>query len=285
MMSARVKRYRTIALILAASLCLSPVSSPADTMRVFVSVLPQKFFAERVGGGRVSVSVMVGPGQSPATYEPTPKQMSRLEDSLIYFRIGVPFEKVWMDRVAEANPGMKIVDTGEQVTARRPGDREEIDPHVWTSPLLADHVARTMKDAFAAADPDHRVEYEQNYRLLAADLRRLDIDIRAILGPLEQRRFMVFHPSWGYFADTYGLEQIAIEKHGTEPGAKHLAEVIETARSGKLRVIFVQEQFSRRNAEAVARETGAKIVVVNPLAEDYIANLKSVATLFAEAMR
>jgi len=285
MMSARVKRYSTIALILAASLCLSPVSSPADTMRVFVSVLPQKFFAERVGGGRVSVSVMVGPGQSPATYEPTPKQMSRLEDSLIYFRIGVPFEKVWMDRVAEANPGMKIVDTGEQVTARRPGDREEIDPHVWTSPLLADHVARTMKDAFAAADPDHRVEYEQNYRLLAADLRRLDIDIRAILGPLEQRRFMVFHPSWGYFADTYGLEQIAIEKHGTEPGAKHLAEVIETARSGKLRVIFVQEQFSRRNAEAVARETGAKIVVVNPLAEDYIANLKSVATLFAEAMR
>jgi zinc transport system substrate-binding protein len=285
MMSARVKRYSTIALILAASLCLSPVSSPADTMQVFVSVLPQKFFAERVGGGRVSVSVMVGPGQSPATYEPTPKQMSRLEDSLIYFRIGVPFEKVWMDRVAEANPGMKIVDTGEQVTARRPGDREEIDPHVWTSPLLADHVARTMKDAFAAADPDHRVEYEQNYRLLAADLRRLDIDIRAILGPLEQRRFMVFHPSWGYFADTYGLEQIAIEKHGTEPGAKHLAEVIETARSGKLRVIFVQEQFSRRNAEAVARETGAKIVVVNPLAEDYIANLKSVATLFAEAMR
>jgi zinc transport system substrate-binding protein len=285
MMSARVKRYGITALVLAAAPCLFPASSAAETMQVFVSVLPQKYFAERVGAERVSVSVMVGPGQSPATYEPTPKQMARLEDALLYFRIGVPFEEVWMDRVAEANPGMKIVDTGEQVTARPPNDPEEIDPHIWTGPLLADHIARTMKDAFAAADPDHRVEYEQNYRLLAVDLRQLDTDIRAILGPLERRSFMVFHPSWGYFADTYGLEQIAIEKHGIEPGARHLAEVIEAARSGNFRVIFVQEQFSRRNAETVAREAGAKIVVVDPLAEDYIANLRSIAALFAEAMQ
>jgi zinc transport system substrate-binding protein len=284
-MSARVKRYGITALVLAAALSLSSSPSAAETMQVFVSVLPQKYFAERVGGERVSVSVMVGPGQSPATYEPTPKQMVLLDDALLYFRIGVPFERVWVDRIAEANPGMKVVDTGEQVTARRPDDREKIDPHIWTSPLLADHIARTMKDAFAAADPGHRAEFERNYRLLAADLRQLDTDIRTLLGALERRSFMVFHPSWGYFADTYGLEQIAIEKYGTEPGARHLAEVIETARSENLRVIFVQEQFSRRNAEAVAKETGAKIVVVDPLAEDYIANLMSVAALFAEAMQ
>jgi len=281
----RVRQHGVTALFLAATLLCAAAPSPAETMRVFVSVLPQKYLAERVGGARASVSVMVGPGRSPATYEPSPKQMVLLDDTLLYFRIGVPFEQVWMDRIAEANPEMVIVDAGEQVSSRRHSDGGESDPHIWTNPLLADHIARTMKDAFAAADPDHRLEYERNYSRLAADLRQLDADIRLILAPLEHRKFLVFHPSWGYFADTYGLEQIAIERGGHEPGAKHLAEVIESARREKIRVIFVQEQFSRRNARAVAGEAGAELVVVDPLAEDYIANLRAVTALFAKAMK
>jgi zinc transport system substrate-binding protein len=254
-------------------------------MQVFVSVLPQKYFAERIGGARTSVSVMVGPGRSPATYEPSPKQMVLLEDALLYFRVGVPFEQVWMDRIAEANPEMVIVNTGEQISSRRHSEGAGNDPHIWTSPLLADHIARTMKDALSAADPDHRLEYERNYSRLAADLGQLDADIRVTLASLERRKFLVFHPSWGHFADSYGLEQIAIERGGHEPGAKRLAEVIDIARREKIRVIFVQEQFSRRNARAVAGEVGAELVVVDPLAEDYIANLRAVSALFAEAMR
>jgi len=142
-----------------------------------------------------------------------------------------------------------------------------------------------MKDAFAAADPDNRLEYERNYSRLAADLEQLDADIRLSLAALKRRKFLVFHPAWGYFADTYGLEQVAIEKGGHEPGAKHLAGVIETMQREKIRVIFVQEQFSRRNAGAVAAEAGAELVVVDPLAEDYIANLRAAAALFAEAMK
>lgn len=280
-----MKKHGVVVLMIAAAFACVAAPAAAETLRVFVSVLPQKYFAERVSGGRASVSVMVGPGQSPATYEPAPKQMILLQETLLYFRIGVPFEEVWMDRIAESNPKMRVVNTGEQISTRPHTDGEERDPHIWTSPLLADHIARTMKDAFVAADPDHRVEYEQNYGRLAAELRQLDSDIRQILGSLERRSFVVFHPSWGYFADTYGLEQIAIEKHGREPGAKHLAEVIESVRREKIRAIFVQEQFSRRNARAVAAEAGAELIVVNPLAEDYIANLRSVAILFAETMK
>jgi len=283
--SANVRKIGCAVLVFAAGICLLPRFSTAESTRVFVSVLPQKYFAERLGGARVSVSVMVGPGQSPATYEPRPAQMTLLEGARIYFRIGAPFENVWMDRLREINPDMTVVHTGEQVTVRSPGDQEGGDPHIWTSPLLADHIARTMKDAFAASDPDHRDEYEKNYSLLAADLRDLDADIRRTLATVKTRRFMVYHPSWGYFADSYGLEQIAIEHDGSEPGARRLAELIELAEREKLDVIFVQSQFSRRNAEAVASAANARIVVLDPLAEDYITNLKSVAALMAEAMQ
>lgn len=270
---------------------IPPSPAAAGQLHVFVSVLPQKYLAERIGGAHAKVDVMVGPGRSPATYEPTPRQMAALSGARLYFRIGVPFEEVWIDRLAAANPGMTVVDTSEMTET---GGREEHDrhgphsghdPHIWTSPLLARKIARGMKDAFFVADPDRRSEYEENYGRLSADLAQLDTDIREIFEMVKHRKFMVFHPSWGYFADTYGLEQIPIEKDGREPGARQLAGLIETASSEGIRVIFVQEQFSRRNAEAVARAVGARVVAVDPLAEDYIANLRSVAALFAEAMK
>jgi zinc transport system substrate-binding protein len=142
-----------------------------------------------------------------------------------------------------------------------------------------------MKDALVAADPEHRAEFESGFNRLAADLQDLDREIRDILSGLERRKFMVFHPSWSYFADTYDLEQVAIERGGSEPGARWLAELIDMARREGIRVIFVQEQFSRRNAEAVARAVGGRVVPVDPLAENYFDNLRSTAEQFAEAMR
>lgn len=274
-----------LALTMTLSLFFLTAQSQAEGLPVFVSVLPQKYFAERVAGGRVAVSVMVGPGQSPATYEPTPRQMARLAAARIYFRIGVPFEGVWIDRLAAANPSMKIIDTSEGIGERKQDALGDEDPHIWTSPLTALHIAQTMKDVLVAADPEHRAEFESGFNRLAADLRDLDREIREILSDLERRKFMVFHPSWGYFADTYGLEQVAIERGGREPGARWLADLIDRARREGIRVIFVQEQFSRRNAEAVARAVGGRVVPVDPLAENYLDNLRSTAKQFAEAMR
>lgn len=268
---------------------------PAAPIVVFVSILPQKYFVERVGGKHVAVSVMVGPGQSPETYEPTSNHLARLAKARVYFGIGVEFEEVWIKRIAAANPGMRIIDMrggipprelerseGTRAPAAQPG---LADPHVWTSPPLVKIMAANIRDTLSRLDPAHRAAYGANYEAFAADLDRLDHDIRVLLENVSTRNFMVFHPAWGYFADTYGLKQIPIEAGGKEPGARTLAQVIDIGRRERVKVIFVQAQFSRRAAETIAQAIGARVVAVDPLAEDYMNNLRRVAREFAEAMQ
>ena len=268
---------------------------PAAPIEVFVSILPQKYFVERVGGKHVAVSVMVGPGQSPETYEPTPNQLARLAKARVYFGIGVEFEEVWIRRIAAANPSMRISDMRRGIPARGlersegthalPAQPGLADPHVWTSPPLVKILAANIRDTLSELDPAHRAAYDANYEAFAADLDRLDHDIRVLLENVSTRNLMVFHPAWGYFADTYGLNQIPIEAGGKEPGARALAQVIDIGRRERVKAIFVQAQFSRRAAETIAQAIGARVVVVDPLAEDYMNNLRQVARQFAEAMQ
>jgi zinc transport system substrate-binding protein len=272
-----------------------PLEAAPAPIEVFASILPQKYFVERVGRQHVAVSVMVGPGQSPATYEPTPTQLSRLTRARVYFRIGVEFEDVWMKRIAALNPAMDIVDMRQGIALRTvetlPGatapavSQGRADPHVWTSPPLVRAMAANIRNVLTEVDPAHREEYDANYKAFAADLNRLDHDIRALLAGVSRRSFLVFHPAWGYFADTYGLKQIPIEVGGKEPGARSLARLISIGRQANVKVIFVQAQFSRRMAGTIAQAIGAKVVAVDPLAEDYIDNMRHVVQQFAEAMQ
>lgn len=283
----------TIARIVAIAIALcalhasaAPVSVP---LPVFVSILPQKYFVERVGGGRVAVSVMVGPGQSPATYEPTPRQMTALSQARLYLSIGVAFEDTWMKRIRAANPALHVVPI-ERGVALLPltgaeGGPDGTDPHVWTSPQRVKIMAASIRDALIGTDPAHRDGYESNYLAFIAELDALDRDIRAILAQAKGKPFLVFHPSWGYFADDYGLRQIPIEAEGKEPGARTLARVIDLGKRERVKVLFVQTQFSRRTAESVAGAIGAKVVAVDPLAEDYPQNLLRVAHAFADALK
>jgi zinc transport system substrate-binding protein len=275
------------------ALC-GPAAVPAwaaQPIEVFVSILPLKHFVERVGGDRVVVHVMVEPGRSPATYEPTPQQMTRLARADLYFRVGVAFEDVWMARIRAASPDMNVVAVQDGIALRevdRVDDSEaragHKDPHVWTDPRLVAHMSARICEALATQDSAHRGLYEANYRRFAADLQALDRHIRDRLNGLEGNSFMVFHPSWGYFADAYGLRQIPIESGGKEPGARSLQRVIELGQREHVKVIFVQEQFSTRMAETVARALDARVVKVDPLAEDYVSNLYHVADVFAQAL-
>jgi zinc transport system substrate-binding protein len=251
-----------------------------------VSILPQKYFVEQVGGAQVAVSVMVGPGQSPETYEPTPRQMTALSDARLYFSIGVPFEHIWMKRILAANPALRQVPMQRGI-ALLPlvGEPGGTDPHVWTSPLRVRIMAASIRDALIEADPGHRGEFETNYRAFIAQLDALDREIRTILAPARGKSFMVFHPAWGYFAKDYGLHQIPIEAEGKEPGGRSLARVIDLGRRERIKVIFVQAQFSRRMAETMAAAIGAGVVAVDPLAENYPQNLQQVARAFAAALK
>lgn len=284
---------RLFMFLLLLALPLRAAAGPEPTV-VFVSVLPQKFLVERIAGERAEVHVMVGPGKSPATYEPTPRQMTKLADARLYFSVGVPFERVWLPKIASAGTGMQIrplgraSDEAEDEAGTDGGDGHghgEEDPHIWTNPLAAVDMARSIAETLAGADPGGADGYRMRLSELEVELRALDRDIRRIMAPLAGRAFYVFHPSWGAFAETYGLEQVAIEQGGGEPGARYLAGIIDRARRDGITVIFTQPQFDSRNAATVARALGGRVAVIDPLAENYIDGLRKAAAAIAEALR
>ena len=268
----------------------------ARPLDVFVSVLPLQTFVERVGGERVQVHTMVQPGHSPATYEPTPRQITALADADLYFRVGVPFETAWMKRITATNPDMPVVDLRDGLPLRpqeahdhgsehgpeHAHEHEAMDPHVWTSPRLVRRMAATIRDALTAVDQPGAEVYAANQAAYDAELASLDQALQDRLAGLHQRSFLVYHPAWGYFADAYGLTQVPIEYEGKAPGARRLAQLIDQARAERARVILVQPQFDQRAARQVARAIGGRVEAVDPLATDYAANLLRLATIIAE---
>jgi zinc transport system substrate-binding protein len=258
---------------------------------------------ERVGGKYVDVSVLLSPGQSPATYEPTAKQMVKLARSRAYFRIGVPFEEQVVGKLAATIKDPQMVDLREGIELR-PEDvhcshthegattpnsdhhhhHAEHDPHVWMNPRLVKILAETICAALCRLDPEHRDDYEANRDSFSAELDRVDAEISAALTPLRGKEFYVFHPAFGYFADAYGLKQVAIEAGGRQPTAKLLTALIERAKGAGVRLIIVQPQFDTRNAETVAKHIGGAVVPLDPLTEDYVANLLHVASTLKKVL-
>ncbi len=256
-------------------------AQPIEKINIFVSVPPQKYLIERIGGNHVNVSVMVGPGQNPATFEPTPKQMAKLAEADAYFRIGVPFENVWIDVISAISDSLRIIECCESMLDRelvehthdQIGTSQIHDPHVWTSPVKAMDIAKLIHNELMVIDPRSEDYYSANYNSLIADLISLDRRIRDQIKGVNARYLVVSHPSWGYYADTYGLVQIAIEQMGKEIQAKALVELVQFARKEMIHTVFVQKQFNHASAEILAREIGAMVQEIDPLAENYIENL------------
>ena len=282
-------------------------------LTVFVSIPPQAYLVERIGGGRVRVEVMVKPGQDPHTFEPTPQQLARLAQAKAFFRIGVEFENSLVPRIESTMKSLHIVDCREGIHLRRmeehiPGegesphqagglreetpseadanhDHEGTDPHIWMSVRNAVRIAATMRDTLLSLDPAGEAVYERGYRSLVDDLEALDRRLAEILAPVKGKPLYVFHPAFGYFAEDYGLPQIAVETGGAEPSGRQLTELIDMARQQGVKVIFVQPQFSKASAETIAAEIGAAVVPIDSLARDYIGNLESIARAVEEALR
>lgn len=264
-----------------------PTAGGDSILDVTVSIPPQRHFVERVGGDRVHVNVMVEPGADPHTYEPKPEQMRALSRSVAYFSIGVEFEAAWLDKFAAANPRLRIVDTIANIERMPMEEGEEgrsggeLDPHVWLSPELVKVQSQIIFEALAQLDPEHTGEYRANLDAFIADIDALEADIQETLAGLDSRKFMVFHPAWGYFARDFGLEQIPVEVGGQEPSARELAHLIAEAQEDGIRVIFAQPEFSTQDAEAIAREIGGEVLLISPLAPDWLENMRRVAQTFA----
>ncbi len=289
-------------LVIATTVTSFAGKASAKPLAVFVSILPQKTIVEQIGGKLVSVQVMVPPGAGPATYEPKPSQMARLSRTSIYFSVGVPFEKAWLPKIGGANPKMEIVPTDQDIPklpmARHEHEGHEedhhdhgheeahtLDPHVWLSPGLIKMMARNIQVALIRQLPDHRDQLKTNLTTFENELDHVDQQIRQLLTPLKGRHFMTFHPSWGYFAHTYGLTQIPVEVEGKEPKPAQLKDIIRNAEKLNIKAIFVQPQFSTRTARIIADMIGGRLITADPLAPDLLDNLLRQARALEKALR
>jgi len=282
--------------------CALPGLAFAEKMQVAVGVAPVEHFAKKIGGELVQTTLLVPAGADAHTYEPKPSQMRALSRVALYLSVGLEFEKAWEARLKGANPKMLMVraDAGLKKqplpeghehhghTAKAGhGHHEELDPHVWVSPAQVRQMAATIAAAFAKADPAHATAYAANLAAFQKETDALDAQIKGLFAgvPADKRGFLVFHPAWGYFALDYGLTQTSIEFEGKEPSPRRLAAIVSLAKAKGAKAIFVQPQMSQRTAGTIAQAVGAKLVVADPLAEDWAANLLKVAQGFREALQ
>lgn len=277
------------------------VLSSENPISVFVSIEPQVTFVERIGGNRVTVHALVLPGENPATYSPAPEQMTVLSKSKLFFRIGVPFEESLIKRIENVAKQVQIVDTRKGIHLRKMEGLDEdyhssngddvshdhggYDPHIWLSPILVQKQAKTICEALISIDPEGAHIYEANLRKFIHDLDDLHQKIKRSLAPVKGGTIFVFHPSFGYLADTYGLKQKAVESEGKTPKGKNLSQFIKMAKREKVRVVFVQPQFDQNAARKIASAIDGVVVSLDPLSKEYFKNMEAMADTIASALK
>lgn len=262
---------------------------------VSVSILPQEYFVSQIAKDTLDINVLVPKGASPATYEPKPKQMAALQKSDIYFTIGVPYEKVWVKKFMQTYPKLTIVKTQKNVKklpmkAHNHGGKVHkkgkiLDPHIWLDPILVKIQATTIANALIKKYPKNKAFYSKNLENFLKRLDELDKEFQELLKDKKGKTFLVFHPSWGYFAARYGLNQEAIEIEGKEPKPQDLQKIINEAKEDKIHIIFTQPQFSQKSAKVIATQINGKVVPIDQLALDWENELKKSTKALADSLK
>ena len=274
----------SITLLLVLAIALSalvtscgPTGEASDKIGVVVSIPPLADFVENVGQEKVDVTVMVPPGASPHTYEPRPSQLVEVSEAEIYVKVGsgVDFELAWMDRIVEVNPDMLVVDSSQGI------ELMENDPHIWNSPVNAKIMVQNICHGLIQVDSDNADFYTENKDDYLKELDILDGYIHYKLDRFTNRVFLIYHPSFAYFAGEYDLTQLAVEHGGKEPTPQVMQDCVDKANQYNLQYVFVAPQFVTQYCEAIAREIGGQTASMDPLAENYISNMGRVADSLA----
>ncbi len=265
-----------------------------NNRQLTVSILPQQQMLEFLSAGLWDVQVLLPPGSNHETYEPTPQDMKKLANSSIYFTLGaLDFETSWIDRFQASNPDMSIVptNTGIKMLCGHVHSHDDEsghahnhsnDPHIWLSTKCLAIQAQNIFETLSLVDSSNKTIYESRLKEFIALTDSVDAVIRNILINSSGKPFFIYHPALGYFADDYNLDQISIENEGKEPSASHLIKLTEIARKHQIKAVYISKEFDTRHAEALAKDIGAKVIVFDPVAADWVENLISVAKLIAE---
>jgi len=261
--------------------CSTPGQETTGPMKIIVTVPPQAFLVERIGGEHVDVRVMVPAGQDPHTFEPKPRQLAGLRDARLYFKVGMPLEERLIEKINSSRKGLEIVDTSRGIERRGAGP----DPHIWLGPPQIRVQAENIAAALIEADASNAGDYMENLSAFLRDLDEVDTKVAATLKPFRGQSFFVMHAAFGYFGDAYGLIQEAVEVGGKTPSPRQIQELIKRARSRGIRIIFVQPQFDRTGAQVIAEAIGGAVVAIDPMEKDVLSNLLRIAAKIVEAMR
>lgn len=301
------KKYVLALLILVLTLSAFPAPSFAEKPVIAVTIVPQIEMISEITEGRVEIVEMIPAGFSPANYAPSPAEMRAFNEAEIYFSIGVPADIQNILPRAEENDNLKVVKLFELVGDKFPHrymdhsheedkdnhaedthtyqeEKQGRDPHIWLSPERGAYMVEIMRDHLIELMPEYAAEFRENTeeylnRLEAVDQRNMEL-----LNKYSGEELLVYHPSYGYFTEHYGLEMLAIEESGKDPGPRHIAEIIDKAREENIKTVFYQAEIDSNKTRAIAEELNGDTVQLNPLAEDYLDNLDYIAKIFAEVL-
>jgi zinc transport system substrate-binding protein len=262
-------------------------------IKVAVSILPQERFVREVGGNLVEVLAMIPAGASPANYQPTPNEMTKLSEADLYFSIGVSTERAnILPKIEDMNEEITLVSLEKEVAKvyhpltmkdHEHEDREissedlvDADPHIWLSPKRVMLMVEIIRDSLVEIDGDNSEIYKENAGEYIEKLKDLDARLKEVFNELDKKSFIIYHPSYGYFADDYGLEMVTVEEEGKVATVDRLKDIIDFAREKDIKVIFYQEEFDASQAETIAKEIGGTAVEVSPLSYDYIEAMEDI---------
>lgn len=284
-----MKRFLLIVAILffaaPAFACARP--TPGAGVRVGVSVAPQKYFVDQISGGSVEVQVLIPTGANPHAYEPGPEQLRMLSDLAVFFAQGLEFEAACLRRLRGMNPELRVVELGPGDSAsghEHAHDHVHANPHTWLSPRLvrmrSDVILKTLREL----QPERAAQFAENHRKFGREIQGVDDYIRGRLAGVRGRLFIVYHPSWEFFARDYGLRMLVVHDDGHEPSARDMMRLVQAARAAGVRTIFAEPGFDRRPVEVIAEDIGAQIKIIDPLAADWAENLRASADRIAEGL-
>ncbi len=277
--------------ILIISSC-APRESAGEEDTLTVSILPQKYFVEQIAGENFKVNVLVPSGSSPETYEPAPRQIRDAANSKAIFITGHLLFEQTMIRNLRTSDDVRFVDTSEGVDLIADnfvdhGDHVHIhgvDPHIWLSLREIKPQLKNITETVVSIDPENEEFYRENHRKFLSRIEDLDKKLSEKFRNSGKRAFLIYHPALSYFSRDYGLIQISVEAAGKSPSAAHMKEVIDIAREKGLKDVFIQQEFERSNAKTVANELGGNVIELDPLAENWLENMKSMGEKILEAL-
>ena len=291
----------------------------ANASDVVTTILPTKYFVDKITNGEISATAMVNSSSNPHTYEPKPKQMKDLEEAKIYFGVDIEFDDKWGEKFTKQYPNLLFVDTAANIEkiamqAHSHGDEEErehehadhdheheahehehehehdhnhahaIDPHIWLDPVLAKAQSKNILDALCKVYSDKCDKFSENFAKFSKEVDEMDTYAKDKFKDIKNNKFVIYHPALGYFAKRYGLEQLSVEIDGKEPKPAQLAKLTKTIKDENIKVVFVAKNFPLNSAEVLAKSTGANIVMVNFLDENWQEQVQKIIDEIAKSL-